>query len=420
MPPSSRFFLLDGGVGHILKSADPKGNLNFLGGALAPASAIREAHRKFVDAGCDVLTTATFGVTPCSLRKAGLSEGELEAITRRVARVAVEVAAEENERREKEREEGVKEETGGEGGGGLGRGRDRVLVAGCLPPLGENCYLPSSSSESSMSAVYERIAAALLEAGVDILLIETCSGSADAEAAAQGASAAAAAASSSPSSPSAPPPLWLSFTVDDEQPSRLRGGEGLGAAARRALESGGRGEKEVKDRRLPVSALLLNCSSPRALSAALPLLLRAVSESSRGEEEIGIGCYANGFRRSTTSWLRSEGVPPPPPPPAPSVSSAASAPAPAADEGERDYDGGGLITAEAYAMHASGWVRSWSCPRRGSSGGGGSEGGGGEKSSSSSFFVLGGCCGIGPEHIRAFRGLLDDSEEEEGPTSLKK
>ena len=98
MPPS-RFVLLDGGVGHLLKSADQKGNLNFLGGALSPASAIREAHQKFADAGCDVLTTATFGVTPVSLRRAGLlsEEGEeIERITRRVARVAVEVAAEEN------------------------------------------------------------------------------------------------------------------------------------------------------------------------------------------------------------------------------------------------------------------------------------------------------------------------------------
>lgn len=434
MPPS-RFVLLDGGVGHLLKSADHKGNLNFLGGALSPASAIREAHQKFADAGCDVLTTATFGVTPVSLRRAGLlsEEGEeIERITRRVARVAVEVAAEENDkRREKEKEKDMekekKEGEGGEeeaGGGGRGRGR-RVLVAGCLPPLGGNCYLPNDDDSADAAAVYQRIATALLEAGVDIFLIETCSGGADAEAAARGAaSAVAAAAAKSPSSPPPPPlPLWLSLTVDDEDPSRLRGGEGLEAAARRALDWG---REEAKSRTLlPVSALLLNCSSPRAVSAALPLLRRAASDT-RGGADLGIGCYANGFRRSTTSWLRfSSGGAAAPPSSSSSSSVPAAAPADAADEEgpDEDYDEDGMITAEAYARHAAGWVRSFRCRRSGGGGGergGGSKGGdGGEESSpgsssTSSFFVLGGCCGVGPEHLRVLRSLLDDSEEE-GP-----
>ena len=445
MRPPPRFVLLDGGVGHILKSADPKGHLNFLGGALAPASAIREAHRSFVEAGAEILTTATFGVTANSLRRAGLLESEeLESITRRVARLAVEVAAEENKKRKQQEEE--------EGGRGRGRRRRRVLVAGCLPPLGENCYLPScppdeESAEVAAAAakVYARIAAALLEAGVDLFLVETCSGGADAEAAVRGASAAvsaaaAAAAASSSSPPSPPPPLWLSFTVDDEDPSRLRGGEGLEAAARRALlepatggcggaggAGGGGGREEEAEYRIPISALLLNCSSPRAVSAALPLLHRAVSERRRKEkgtreEEVGIGGYANGFRLSTTSWLRSRGTPPPPP--------AAVVPAPASDAAARegtqeddDYDDEGMIRPEAYARHAAGWLRSCCCHRRGS-GGEGQDGGDGSRSgqeescclfpsSSPSFFVLGGCCGVGPDHVRVLRSLLDSEEEEE-------
>ena len=80
-----------------------------------------------------------------------------------------------------------------------------------------------------------------------------------------------------------------------------------------------------------------------------------------------------------------------------------------------------MITAEAYARHAAGWVRSFHCRRSDGGGGergGGSKGGdGGEESSpgsssTSSFFVLGGCCGVGPEHLRVLRSLLDDSEEE--------
>ena len=465
MPPS-RVVLLDGGVGHILKlkSADTKGHLNnFLGGALAPASAIKEAHRSFVDAGADLLTTATFGVTPGSLRRAGFPESELEGITRRVARVAVEVAAEENRRRREEEEEregdgGDEEHEGGRGRGRRRRRRRRVLVAGCLPPLGDNCYLPSSSSspasESDGSAataaaaavaVYERIAAALLEAGVDLFLVETCSDSADAEAAVQGAAAAAAAAAAASSaSPSPTPPLWLSFTVDDEDPSRLRGGEELEAAATRALlepkgggGGGGRGGREEEEggggeggkgetgHRIPVSALLLNCSSPRAVSVALPLLRRAVERSlerrREGEKEeevkeVGLGCYANGFQLSTTSWLRSEGtLLPLPPPPAAAAAPAAASAADEAEDGTNDYDEGGMITPEAYARHARGWLKS--CPFFPSSSASSpsSPSASPSPSASSSFFVLGGCCGVGPEHVRALRSLLDSEEEGSRP-----
>lgn len=168
MPFHPRFVLLDGGVGHILKRKGKSDN--FLGGALASETAIREAHREFVRAGADIVTTATFGITPSSLRRsAGLPDAELEAIVKRVARLAVEVAAEENGKKEKEEES--------EGRGGR---RGRVLVAGCLPPLADNCYLPRCATvgdEESAAVVYERIARALLEAGVDLLLAETCSGS---------------------------------------------------------------------------------------------------------------------------------------------------------------------------------------------------------------------------------------------------
>ena len=442
MPPSPpRFVLLDGGVGHILKTKDPKGNTNFLGGALASEAAIREAHREFVAMGAEVLSTATFGVTPFSLKRAGIPDAELEGTVRRVARLAVEVAAEENGKREKqkwEQEGGVR----GQGGRG-GRGRP-VLVAGCLPPLGYNCYLPSCAreeDEESAAAVYERIARALLEAGVDLFLVETCSGGRDAEAAARGAAAAAAAASSSSSSQTL---LWLSFTVDDEEPSKLRGGEELEAAARRALErgaggggggggrrggGGGEGRGGGAENRLPVSALLLNCSSPRAVSRALPLLCKVlVSDKGAGgggarKKAVGLGCYANGFRATTTSWLRSEGVVPPPPPPPPSIAAAAAPSAAAspleaaAEKEEEDFDEDGMITPEAYARHALGWVRS--CYSSGGGGGSGNRSkscsGGGEESSSSSssssFFVLGGCCGVTPVHIGALRSLLDSEED---------
>jgi S-methylmethionine-dependent homocysteine/selenocysteine methylase len=68
-------------------------------------------------------------------------------------------------------------------------------------------------------------------------------------------------------------PIWVSWTLADDGPPRLRSGETLAAAAE-ALED------------IALSARLVNCSRPEAVEAALPELLALGGR---------VGAYANAF-----------------------------------------------------------------------------------------------------------------------------
>ncbi|KAI8466981.1 MAG: Homocysteine S-methyltransferase [Monoraphidium minutum] len=142
-------------------------------------------------------------------------------------------------------------------------------------------------------------------------------------------------------------PLWVSFTLEDSTAARLRSGELLAAAAAAtALLAAPH-----------LEALLINCCAPQAASAALPALRAAAPPRLR------VGAYANGFRTTTSQWL-------------------AGGRAPELEVDEADYDtASGLITPAAYARFAGAWAR------RGAA-------------------LVGGCCGVGPEHIRAVAAEL--------------
>ena len=120
-------------------------------------------------------------------------------------------------------------------------------------------------------------------------------------------------------------------------------------------------------------AVLVNCCSPQAVAAALPRLVAAAPKGVR------VGCYANGFRTTTSEWLAGEGGGE-----ECSGAGAAGLAAPPAEE----YDAQGLILPEAYAAHAAGWRRAGAS-------------------------IIGGCCGVGPEHIARARRALGGVEEGE-------
>ena len=67
--------------------------------------------------------------------------------------------------------------------------------------------------------------------------------------------------------------MWVSWTLADDGPPRLRSGETLAEAAR-ALDG------------IPLAARLVNCSRPEAVDAALPELLALGGP---------VGAYANAF-----------------------------------------------------------------------------------------------------------------------------
>jgi len=258
--PLAPVLVLDGGVGHLLKTR--AGDPAFLGGALLALRdppAVAAVHTAFIDAGADVVTAASFGVTPRSLDGAGLAApGDLDALVSacvRAARAASDAAPR------------------------------PVTVAAPLPPLGQ-CYEAHATTRGAAAGaarVYKRIAAAALAAGADCLLAETAASAAAAAAALSGAVAA-----------GAPPSrLWASWTVRDDDGATTRGGDALTAAAAAAVTAAGG----------PPAVLAVNCAAPAAVEAGV----RALTRSRVAASGVAVGGYANAFQTTTGGWLADGG-----------------------------------------------------------------------------------------------------------------
>ena len=140
-------------------------------------------------------------------------------------------------------------------------------VAGSLGPIGAS-YRPDLATNPAQAAPLYAEIIARMQGHVDLLLIETVAGLAQAEGALRAALA-------------SNIPTWLALTVDDEDGTRLRSGESLHALAP-LLE------------RLRPAALLLNCSRPEAIAAGLPLL---------AQFGLPYGAYANGFTKISAGFL---------------------------------------------------------------------------------------------------------------------
>jgi S-methylmethionine-dependent homocysteine/selenocysteine methylase len=137
----------------------------------------------------------------------------------------------------------------------------------------------------------------------------------------------------------------VSFSLEDSPAARLRSGEPIAAAVAPLLKHP------------HLAALLLNCCAPAAVSAALPALRAASPPALR------LGVYANGFKTTTSEWL-------------------SGGRGPRLEADAADYDAAtGIISPAAYARHAAAWRTAGAS-------------------------VVGGCCGVGPEHIAAVAAAL--------------
>ena len=312
--------LLDGSMGHELKQ---RGVVRSFQDAMLAnrdlADVVTAVHADYVAAGCDVLTTNTFTLTPEALADVG-REAELPSLLHAACECARQAAAGSSK---------------------------TVLLAGSLPPL-RHCYLRElCNSEADMVPLYTRIVQELAPR-VDLFLAETLCCSAEARAALSAAA------------PSGKP-CWLSLTLHDDvaasasQPPALRGGESVRELLS-ALTSRASGAPIVP------KALLYNCCAPQVVTRALatqPTLPSAVERT---------GGYANGFESTTSEWLYREGA---------EMMGCTkephhfdSCPICAEDFAE------GTLTPAAYCEHAQRWAANGAS-------------------------VIGGCCGIGPAHLRA-------------------
>ena len=293
--------LLDGGMGRQLaRMGAPFRQPEWSALALMEApEMVAEAHRQFIDAGAEVITTNSYALVPFHIGEARFaSDGaRLADLSGRLARQAADAAAR------------------------------PVKVAGSLPPL-FGSYRPDLFDAARAPEMLAVLTEGLAPYS-DLWLAETQSSIIEAEAAAKAALARAA------------KPLWISYTLQDETDDpatpRLRSGEPAGAAAKAALALG-------------AEAVLFNCSQPEVMGAGIAAAREAIAQAGR---EARIGVYANAFPPQTKKAEANAAL----------------------SRLREDLD------PESY-LH---WAEEWRA--EGAS-------------------ILGGCCGIGPEHIACLKARL--------------
>jgi homocysteine S-methyltransferase len=141
---SDKAYIFDGAMGTMLYAKGIYINRSYDELNLVAPDLVREVHAEYVRAGAEILETNTFGANVNKLQPYGL-EGSMRDINIRAARIAREAAG------------------------------NRALVAGAIGPLGLRIepYGPTSFDEAKQ--MFSDQAAALLEGGVDLFIVETFS-----------------------------------------------------------------------------------------------------------------------------------------------------------------------------------------------------------------------------------------------------
>ncbi|MCE8517405.1 homocysteine S-methyltransferase family protein [Ruegeria pomeroyi] len=278
--------LLDGSIGQELvkragKRPTPLWSTSVM---LEAPDHVGAVHRDYFEAGATIATANTYAVLRDRLEPAGIGDRFEALIDTALAQAETARAAH-----------------------GTGR------IAGALGPLGASYRPDICPPPAEAEALYADSVRAMTDR-VDLFLIETAASVAQAEGALRGASLGS-------------KPVWLSVTVMDDDGSRLRSGEGVGELAAIVAQ-------------YQPQAVLVNCSRPEAMAAALDIIAGF---------GLPFGAYANGFTRITEGFLKDR---------------------PTVEALSARID----LTPEAYADFAMGWVGQGAT-------------------------IVGGCCEVGPEHI---------------------
>ena len=237
----NRPVLLDGGFGRelrfrgidILKSSWSASSL------LTDPDVVHQIHVDYIEAGADIITTNTYGIIRNDLAKDGMDD-RFEELNHIAGQLAIE-ARDKTDR--------------------------KVLIAGALPPL-SGSYRPDLVKDPSQMIPLYLEQAELLAPFVDFFLCETMSSATEAKSAATAAC-------------QLGKPVWIAWTLHEEQLGCLRSGETISQAT-----------DAIND--LPVSGLLLNCCSPESITHAIPDLKKTNYKF--------IGGYANAFSPIPPDW----------------------------------------------------------------------------------------------------------------------
>lgn len=240
--------LLDGSMGQelIRRSGQPASPLWSTQVMIDRPGLVGEVHRDYADAGATVATTNSYAIHRDRLRGGdsnhyaadGIEMPNLEDQFEALQMAALNEV------------DGI---------------RDRSRVAGSVGPLGASYRADIHPDVATATPLYAEVAK-LLAPRVDVLLFETIA-SLDAARACLAAGR------------QTDRPVWLSFTMDDEDGSLLRSGEPASEAAKIADEA---------------DAVLANCSIPEAMPKALDAF---------AQTGLPMGAYGNAFTMITKAFI---------------------------------------------------------------------------------------------------------------------
>jgi len=227
--------LLDGGMGQELvrrsgKAPTPLWSTRIM---LDNPELVEELHIDFIKAGAKVITTNNYTAT--SLRLARDATVELFAP---IHNAAIQTALSAREK----------------------AGVADVKIAGCLPPIVAS-YKPELVPSAEVCLAQYRELVAIQKDSIDLVFCETLATIREAVAAATAAREAGLR-------------TIVSFTLDDENPDKLRSSEPLSEAVNAVAELG-------------AEAVTVNCSMPETVTSAMPALTKFFPK---------VGGYANGFQ----------------------------------------------------------------------------------------------------------------------------
>ncbi len=235
--------LLDGGMGRELqfRGVTLSERIWSAQGLILAPHVVRQIHEDYIAAGADIITTNTYGIVRDDLARVGMADRftELNQLACRLAHDAA------------------------------GRAGRPVWVAGSLPPL-RGSFRPDLVGPPAEIVPCYRQQTRLLAPHVDLFICETMSSGAEALAAAKTAC-------------ETGRPVWVSWTLHEDESGRLRSGETINEAASLLAD-------------LPVSGFLVNCCSPKSVTRAISLLTAAATGKQR------IGGYANTFHPIPADW----------------------------------------------------------------------------------------------------------------------
>ncbi len=237
--------VLDGGMGReLLRIGAPFRQPEWSALALTEGPDwVVQAHTNFINAGAEVITTNSYALVPFHIgdERFRAEAFDLAVLSGQLARRAVDAS------------------------------RRSVKVAGSLPPL-FGSYRPDLFDALDAPRIIDPLIDGLGE-HVDHWLAETLGSIAEAVAVRQALDRADAAFAH---------PLWISYTLHDQQLRTIRSGESVAEAVAAAIDLG-------------ATAVLFNCSQAESISASIPLAMNVA------DGRAAVGAYANRFVSSHNS-----------------------------------------------------------------------------------------------------------------------